>query len=162
MILDIYDDPKGRILRDKVAGFGGMPPKLASSHLLDAEELARLPDRMFAMVAENHGQTIRKYAMHDASHLTTSLLYFEECQGLLPEATRQKVASNLIIGCGWHDTRPPNSLIKTALVGGLLNGAMAIQGAREIKSGIRNSIKEGNERMGVLHGIQASGGRTGR
>ncbi len=146
VILDIYDDPKGRILRDKVASIGGMPTKLASSRLLEDEELDRLPDRVFAMVAENHGQTVRKYAMHDEAHLITSVFYFDECKGLLPTETRQKVASNLLIGCGWHDARPPRSLVKEAMgmmdvVGAGANVYGTVQSARELKDNIKGALR---------------------
>ena len=71
VILDLYDEPKGVVLRQKVTELGGMPAKLASATLLEYEELDQLPDRVFALVGTNAGQPIRKYAMHDEAHLLT-------------------------------------------------------------------------------------------
>jgi len=143
VILDLYDDPKGLVLRQKVAKLGGMPAKLASSEMLDYEELDRLPDRVFALVGTNNGQPLRKYAMHDEAHLLTSLMYFEECGHLLPASVRQKVASNLATGCEWYDVAPPAS-VKSAMLGAAmgaltvgLGGMEAAHGAAEGAAKIR-------------------------
>jgi hypothetical protein len=156
VILDIYDDPKGLILRSKVAG-RPLPEKLASAQLLDVADLDRLPDRLFALVAENNGDIIRKYAMNDEAHLATSLIYFDECGHLLPDEVRQKVASNLITGCAWHDLTPPESLVKVAFVGTALNVLDAVGQAR---GAISSSMQHGRENMQALRAAQASGAKV--
>lgn len=114
IILDIYDDPQGRVLREAFAD-AAMPEKLSSSELLRTEDLNALPDRLFALVATDHNEVIRKYAMHDQPHLATSIVYFLECGSVLPDETRAKVASNLIGACDWYDMEPPHALVKEAL-----------------------------------------------
>ncbi len=114
IVLDIYDDAKGLVLRKKTAS-NPIPEKLASSRLLAVEELDALPNRLFALVADNGNHVLRKYAMHDDAHVATSIIYFLECGHLLPDETRSKVAKNLINGCAWYDIDPPEPLVKIAL-----------------------------------------------
>lgn len=159
VILDVYDDPKGLVLRNKLAS-RPLPAKLASSRLLEVEDLDRLPDRVFALVAENHGHPVRKYAMHDEAHLVTSLIYFDECRELLPEPVRQKVAANLVQGCGWYDIQPPESLVKTALIGAALNVLGGVQALGEARDVVRQGRARGEEDMAVLRANQASGAKV--
>ena len=154
VILDLYDDPKGLVLRQKAAELGGLPSKVASAELLDYEDLNRLPDRVFALVGTNAGQPVRKYAMHDEAHLLTSLMYFEKCGHLLPAEVRQKVASNLTVGCGWYDVPAPAVVTKLAsLVGGAMHGLMAGLGAAEAVGG----AKAGAQAIRAVQAKVASG-----
>jgi len=120
VILDIYDDANASLLVTKLAG-AELPAHLQDMELVKQEELAQLPDRMFALVAENAGETIRKYAMHDSSHLTTSVVYFLDRAHLLPESARKTAARNLVGACEWYDMEAPEELLKlagiTSLVG---------------------------------------------
>jgi hypothetical protein len=130
VLLDIYDDPEGSVLRETLAG-AALPAKIASSQLLEWEELNRLPDRLFALVASDGDDVIRKYAMHDAPHLITSLVYFMKQGAFLPDVVRAKVAANLVNACAWYEIDPPDGLVKQALsmgkalVGGTLVGTTA-------------------------------------
>lgn len=125
-ILDIYDDPKATVLLEKLAG-RPLPEKLASSRMLSATELAALPDRLFAVVATNGEDVVRKYAMHDEPHLVTSMLYFLERGGALPEDVQKVAAARLIEACGWYGVTPPDDLEKVAFLGPLagVGGALA-------------------------------------
>lgn len=161
VILDLYDDPKGLVLRQKVAKLGGMPAKLASSEMLSYEELDRLPDRLFALVGTNNGQPLRKYAMHDEAHMLTSLMYFEECGHLLPEPVRQKVASNLAVGCGWYDLAPPAS-VKSAMLRAAMGTLTAGLGTMEAANSARevgNRVRAAQARVG---GAKLASGREVR
>lgn len=158
IVLDIYDDPRGLVLRNKLAALKtALPAKLASSRLLEPEELEELPDRLFGLVATNHGNMVRKYAMHDPEHVTTSILYFLECGHLLPEETQAKVASNLVVGCSWYDLEPPSDLIKKAMIGKALTVGF---GAMDMASRARNGAAQGRERMDELRAAQAAGTKT--
>jgi hypothetical protein len=159
VILDIYDDPKGVVLRNKMAG-RSLPQKLASSRLLDHEELERLPDRLFALVASNHGDTLRKFAMHDEGHLATSILYFAECGHLLPDHVRAKVASNLVEGCGWYDQDPPSFLKKEALLNMAMNALTIGQGIGDAANSAREENAKGRERMEVFRANQMAGAKV--
>jgi len=162
IVLDIYDDPKGVVLRQKVAATGiGIPPKLASSQLLDVEDLDRIPDRLFALVAENHGEILRKYAMHDESHLTTSIIYFLECGGLLPQKTQEKVAANLINACAWYDLDPPEPLVKRAVLGRVMGAATVGFGAMDMADKARSGSASARKNMDALREAQASGAKVG-
>jgi hypothetical protein len=122
VILDIYDDANASILVTKLAG-AELPPSLQNMELMDPADLGRLPDRMFALVAQNAGDTVRKYAMHDAGHLTTSITYFMERSHLLPEQARKTAARNLVGACEWYDIEPPAELSKMAGITSILDAA---------------------------------------
>lgn len=129
-ILDLYDDPSALVLR-RILGpdVVQLPPKLASLQPEDDAQLAELPDRLFALVGTLGGERVRKYAMHDPAHLATSIFYFTQCGGQLPPDVRVKVAKNLIAGCAWYDTEPPELLQKTAFLGAALNTGLALTAA---------------------------------
>lgn len=93
--------------------------KLAASRLLSEDELSAIPDRLFAFVGRApNGDVLRKYAMHDAPHVMTSIVYFLECHDSLPEIARAKVAERLVNSCAWYDEgiEPPPDLVKLALL----------------------------------------------
>lgn len=160
VILDIYDDPKGLVLREKLAG-RKLTEKFASARLLELHELELLPDHLFALVATNHGDTLRKYAMHDEAHLATSIVYFDACRRLLPEHVQQKIAANLIEGCSWYDQKPPEFLEKVALVEAALNALTVAQGVGDMASTAREGNARGRERMDVFRANQMAGAKVG-
>lgn len=157
IILDVYDDPQGRVLREKLDG-AALPEKLASAQLLDAEDLARIPDRLFGLVAHNNGETIRKYAMHDEAHLVTSMIYFAETSKLIPEEARQKVAANLVNACAWYDIDPPDLLVKEAL--GVMNLAVGGLEAANMVSATREASEKRRQTQDAFRRAQASGAKV--
>lgn len=160
IILDVYDDPQGRVLREKLAG-AALPEKLASACLLDAADLEQLPDRLFGLVGQNNGEVLRKYAMHDEAHVTTSIIYFMECgRRLLPEDASIKVAGNLTNACAWYGIDPPDELVKEAL--GVMRLGMGALGAAELKnvakeSGTKRQAFQEDFRRAQYTGKTASG-----
>lgn len=157
VILDIYDDPKGLVLRQKLASAKKLPEKLASAQLCTTEELGALPDRLFALVAQNHGETIRKYAMHDEPHLATSIIYFGACGHLLPEDAQQKIAQNLATACSWYDQDPPEFLVKRALLNAIVNGLTVASAVPQARQAVREGSSRGAQRLATLRGIQGGG-----
>jgi hypothetical protein len=158
IVLDIYDDPRGLVLRNKLAALKQkLPTKLAASRLLTTDELEELPDRLFGLVATNHGNVLRKYAMHDPEHTTISILYFLECGHLLPDDVQAKVASNLVVGCSWYDLQPPTDLIKKAMIGKALTVGF---GAMDMAHRARSGSEKAHERMDEFRAAQASGTKT--
>lgn len=159
LVLDIYDDPTASLLRRRLGG-NELPEKLASSSLLDAEELQQVPDRLFAMVARNDGATLRKFAMHDGPHLATSIAYFLETGTVLPQQMQQKVAANLVNACAWYAATPPDKLVKIALMGAINAGLnlMAVPGK------LREEGAKSRSAMDSFRAAQASGTKvaTGR
>jgi hypothetical protein len=137
LVLDIYDDPQGDVLCSVLKREGiELSEKVASTRLLEPQELGRLPDRLFALVGSDGNQLLRKYAMHDEMHLRTSILYFLEAAPQLSEEVRAKVATNLVNACGWYEeVELPEPLLKLALspltVG--MGALAAAGGAQEVK-----------------------------
>jgi hypothetical protein len=161
IVLDIYDDPKGLVLRQKLAATGvEMPQKLASLQSFGPDGLDQLPDRLFALVAENHGEVLRKYAMHDEPHLATSIIYFLECGHLLPDEAQSKVASNLINACSWYDMDPPEPLVKRAVLGTAMNAAVAGLGVMDMGEKAREGSSRARKNMDDLREAQASGAKV--
>lgn len=157
VILDIYDDHRGRILREKTAA-APLPEKLKTAALLSPEELSRLPDRLFALVAQDGDQTLRKYAMHDEAHLATSVIYFLECGHLLPKVAQDVAAQNLVAACDWYDIDVPPPLLKMA---GVASSALGVGGAALGVMGMVDGTKAGLEKkksdMDRFRMAQASG-----
>ena len=139
-ILDIYDDPKATVLLEKLAG-RPLPEKLANSRVLSATELAALPDRLFAVVATNGEDVVRKYAMHDEPHLVTSLLYFLERGDTLPEEVQKVAATRLLEACGWYDVKPPQAL--TEKLAFLTQAFSAMKGVAAGAKGIGGALMKG-------------------
>lgn len=121
IILDLYDDPNARVLRERL-GERPLPEKLASMDLLTSEARAQLPNRLFAFVGTNGQDLLRKYAMHDEPHLVSSLVYFMETGHLLPEEAQKVAAHNLCLGCHWYEVEPPERIVKLAGIGSALAG----------------------------------------
>lgn len=131
LIFDVYDDSDRQIL---AALFEYAPPgeKIASSRLLSPEHLGRLPNHVFALVADNGGSgPLRKYAMHDEAHLKLSVAYFLETGHHLPEEAQKVAARNLVRGCQWYDVDPPEALTKIALVGAVMHTAGLASDAKD-------------------------------
>lgn len=151
VILDIYDDPKASVLLEKLAG-RPLPQELADSEVLSAEKLASVPDRLFALVATNGGDTIRKFAMVDPAHTTTSVLYFLETAHLLPESVQKVAAANLVVGCEQYGLEAPELLLKMAGVGDVVGGAL---GALSLPGQVRDSRSRGAKTMDGFRAAQA-------
>lgn len=127
VILDIYDDPQATVLLAKLAG-AELPQELADSELVEAEKLASMPDRLFALVATNGDDVVRKYAMHDAPHVATSVVYFLAQGHLLPDAMQKIAARNLLSACEQYDLQPPEDLVKRA---GVLDAGLGLMDVKQ-------------------------------
>jgi hypothetical protein len=154
-ILDLYDDPSALVLcRHLEKQAVALPEKLAALSPRDPEQLTHLPDRLFALVGTCDGEPLRKYAMHDPEHLATSILYFLECGAALPDATRAKVAMNLITACGWYETAPPLALTKVAYLGAIVNTGLALSSA---PAKLRSEKMKNLQSDQAMRAAQASG-----
>lgn len=127
VILDLYDDPNATVLLAKLAN-EPLPSELANSDLLEAEKLAAMPDRLFALVADNGPDVVRKYAMHDAPHVATSVVYFLEKGHQLPDSMQKIAAKNLLAACEWYALQPPEELMKRA---GALDAGFGLLDAKQ-------------------------------
>jgi len=127
-VFDIYDDGGALFGRHIVRSGQPLDEKLASCQLLELTELTTLPDRLFGLVATNDGSTLRKFAMQDAGHTASSMVYFEASAPCLPVEARAKVASNLLTACAWYGLEPTSYVEKTALLGALTAGLGVVDG----------------------------------
>lgn len=157
IVFDIYDDPTGDVLREKVAS-SGLPDAWADASLLPQEKLDTLPDRLFAFVATNGDDTLRKYAMHDAMHVGTSILYFLDRRDSIPAPLHQKIASNLVNACGWYDLEPPEELVKVAILNAALTAYDAVNTVGAERKRHRSDMA--NFRAAQASGTKVSAGRT--
>lgn len=142
LLLDIYDDPKASVLVLCRQGTQELLEKLGSapSLMLNADTAAQLPDRLYALVAQDDDGIVRKYAMHDAGHVVTSTLYFLEQHRLLPEAAVKVAADRLIEGSGWYGIEPPEALVKLSTRG------VEAPGADALRSVLRDGLSAAQER----------------
>jgi hypothetical protein len=163
VILDIYDDPKALVLRQKLAG-KALPEKLAGAALLDANDLEALPDRLFGLVATIGDDKLRKFAMHDEAHVATSIVYFMTCGHLLPDEARAKVAANLVNACAWYDMDPPEGLVKRAMVGralGALGTAATLGlGGMDVAHRAKETSERNRQSFDRFRVAQASGAKV--
>ena len=134
LVLDRYDDPDGRALRDIPAALE--LAKLGSA--FTADELNRLPDDTFALILQDGDVVMKKFSMADAGNTALSLVYFMQNGHKLPEEAQKVAAANLVRGCGWYAIPVPPELEKVAFgVTGLLNTALVAPGAvREAKNNL--------------------------
>lgn len=153
-ILDMYDDPSASVLRGHLGRTSGRLTEKLAAFQPNADGLLDLPDRLFALVGTQAGEKIRKYAMHDPEHLATSILYFLECGGQLSEDVRTKVAMNLITGCGWYQTPPPEALTKVAFLGSALATGLT---AASVPGTVRKSRETNVLNQNSLRAAQMSG-----
>lgn len=85
--------------------------------ILPKDEVAKLPDRLFALVMEKDGQVLRKYACPDKSNTALSLAYFDNYWKGLPISAAKTAAVNLSTACKWYHIPEPEHLQKVAFLG---------------------------------------------
>jgi len=152
LVLDIYDDFQGQTLRSLYPSFSDIPEQVKTARALGSEDRAALPDDVFALVLENDGQKIRKYACVDEGNTTLSVQFFLKNAHKLPVEARIRGAENLKVACAWYNIAPPPELEKIAL------------GAAPILAGIASiPILAGtaHEMAGRHAAVGALGGRDG-
>ena len=112
-IIDFYDDPTGQILKQKL-NHEDIPDFVKEASFLLPETRGKLPDDVFALVAIDRGEKLRKYACTDKGNTALSVLYFLENRDKLPAEAQKVAAANLCEACGWYDMDPPDPLLKVA------------------------------------------------
>ena len=127
--LDFYDDPNGSVLKSKIPGPESIPDFIKTAERLTPEEMEKLPDDVFALVAFNGTDKMRKFACVDKGNVALSVIYFMENKDKMPWEAQKTAAANLEKACGWYDLTPPKELKKLALAGAILplaGGAMTV------------------------------------
>ena len=118
LILDVYDDYKGDVLRALYPTADVLPDFVKSAQCLSAEDHQRLPDDVFALVLKNEDQVLRKFACIDEGNTVLSVQYFLANAHKLPEEAQKIAAANLVTACSWYDIVVPEPLAKLADVTG--------------------------------------------
>jgi hypothetical protein len=114
LVLDVYDDPTGEVLRGIFPRQEQLPEIIKQAHALQPSERAELPDNRFALILEDGEVELKKYACVDAGNTALSVEYFMQLRHKLPEEAQKVAAANLVTACGWYNIEPPEELQKVA------------------------------------------------
>lgn len=99
VVLDFYDDPIGRVLKETFPEAGSLPSIIKTAHILSEEERGVLRDDAYALILVNEGKVMRKFACVDAGNTALSALYFLKTHESLPGEAVKVAASNLAQAC---------------------------------------------------------------
>lgn len=148
LILDLYDDKDGQILRDLYASEEEVPDFIKSASSV-VDDIESLPDDVFALILVDRDYSLRKYACVDAGNTALNVEYFFRRGHLLPNEAQKVAAANLAVACSWYGLEPPADLEKVAGVGAMLGPAMSLmmlpQAAKEMKAGIATARQAGGK-----------------
>ncbi len=114
LVLDVYDDPLGEVLRAIFPRYDQVPELIKSASVVRPEERAQLPDDLFALILVDGDVELRKYACVDAGNTALAVEYFMRLRHKLPEEAQKTAAANLVTACSWYDIEPPEKLLKVA------------------------------------------------
>jgi hypothetical protein len=148
LILDVYDDHDGSVLREVYPAFDDIPPQVKEAQVLSAEERRTLPDDVFALVLLNNGESLRKYACIDEGGTTLAVEYFLKTAYKLPVHAQRVAAENLVTACGWYGIEVPEKLA------GIAGKALMAMTAAPVISGTAGGIKRN---MNAVHAHEAAG-----
>lgn len=142
LILDVYDDSEGTILSTIYVSQEEVPDMVKSASRLTTDDLGKLPDDVFALVAVTDGDVmLRKFACVDPGNTVLSIEYFLRTVDKLPEVAQKLAATNLVRACGWYDLEPPETLTKLALgVGAALAAAVAVPEMQGAHAGVKENV----------------------
>lgn len=115
LLLDIYDDAEGEILREVFPDRDNVPELCKQAHYLSHEEREELPSDVFALELVDGGVSLRKFACTDAGNTALSVIYFLKTGHKLPAEAQKTAAQNLMRALEWFDIPPPEPLEKVAL-----------------------------------------------
>jgi hypothetical protein len=112
LILDVYDDVTGDVMRGMYPTAKELPELLKSAAVVSREQREALPDDVFALILKQGDVTLRKYACVDAGNTAMSIGYFLASYNKLPMEAVKTAADNLCVACHWYDIEPPEELKK--------------------------------------------------
>jgi hypothetical protein len=99
LILDFYDDSSGSLLKESFPTSDALPDIIKEAHILTPEERDVLRNEAYALVMNNEGKMLRKFACVDPGNTAISVLYFLKNMDHLPEEAQKVAASNLVEAC---------------------------------------------------------------
>lgn len=112
LVLDVFDDPSGRVLKALYPNEGDLPDAVKTASVVSRDQIEQLPDDVFALVLKQGDTTLRKYACLDGGHTLLNIGYFLLNHDKLPIEAIKTAASNLMTACQWYDIEPPEELKK--------------------------------------------------
>lgn len=117
VVIDFYDDPNKSLLKQVFPTLESLPELLKTAskfHILNAKEREVLRDEAFALVMQDEGRVIRKFACVDPANTALSTLYFLRTFDRLPEEAVKVAAVNLVEACERFGLSPPTVLKEAA------------------------------------------------
>lgn len=114
LVLDIYDDSGGEILRSVFPTANDLPEIVKHAHALTQEERNNLHDDAFALILTQDDVELKKYATVDSGNTALSVTYFLQTAGKLPIEAQKIAAVNLVCACNSYGIEPPEELQKIA------------------------------------------------
>jgi len=111
LILDVYDDPSLTLFKKEASL---VEEAIKTAHLITQEEREKLADESFALVLEQNGHELKKFATIDPSNTALSVAYFLKTAHKLPEQAQKIAARNLMASCEAFDLPYPKELMKIA------------------------------------------------
>lgn len=137
LVLDVYDDSEGEVLRAFCPTFDDVPSTMKHAHALSAAERDRLPDEAFALILVNGGEKLRKYACVDQGNTELSRLYFLANGHKLPEEAQKVAAAYLMEACATFQIAIPEEMHKVAMLGALMAAPYALDAAKKAQGNLR-------------------------
>jgi len=164
LVLDVYDDFRGYVLRSIFPSREDVPSLIKEGHDLSSEERRLLPDDVFALVLVDGQEYMRKFACTDPSNTALSVLYFIKNAHKLPEEAQTTAADNLSQACSWYgleDLAKEAGLAGWAAKGALTHAAKnplsTMQHALTAPSLIKGTQGEIQNRMGAVRHLEGNG-----
>lgn len=99
VVLDFYDDQDGELLKRSFPDPEQLPEEIKTAHFLSSEERDCLRDEAFALILQNEGKTLRKFACVDPGNTLLSALYLMEHGDRLPEEAMKLASANITAAC---------------------------------------------------------------
>lgn len=96
VVLDFYDDLTGEVVRSTWPTQGTVPEIVKEAHYLSPEEREILRDEGYALILENEGKVLRKFACVDEGNTLLSALYLERTHEKLPAEAVKVAAVNIL------------------------------------------------------------------
>lgn len=166
LILDVYDDFEGDILRKLFSSPDALPEFTKKATSLSASDRGALPDEAFALVMVDGDVELKKFATVDKGNTALSVMYFLKTAHKLPIEAQSVAAENLWAACDQHELQVPEPLQKLALalrqkvagLGGLINAGLTA--ATQIPEARKNLAATKNMQGVVLTPNQISQRRS--
>lgn len=155
LVLDVYDDSGGAVLRELFSTPQGLPEITKEAHAITPEEYAVLPDDAFALVLVDGDVELKKFATIDEGNTALSVEYFLKTAYKLPAEAQKVAAQNLLAACECFGIEAPEQLKLAGLGSKVLPAARGAVG-RTLMKGV-NSGDTVLKDMGGL-GLAVAGG----